>query len=114
MRTPLVGLLWVCLVYGTTPVHAQTESEIDVLRAELAQMKVDYESRIALLEKRLDEAELKATESVPVTVPAATHMAEQTSSRQFEPYAGAMTDSNNSMIQTFFRRQYHGLWCWYQ
>ncbi len=60
MRTSSLGILWVCLTCSALPVVAQTESELDVLRAELAQMRADYESRIAQLEKRLDEAEQKA------------------------------------------------------
>jgi hypothetical protein len=60
MRTLPLGILWVCLISTTAPVPAQTESEIDVLRAELAQMRADYEARIVQLEQRLDAAEQKA------------------------------------------------------
>ena len=60
MRTLPLGILWVCLISTAAPLHAQPESEIDVLRAELAQMRADYEARIAQLEQRLDAAEQKA------------------------------------------------------
>jgi hypothetical protein len=62
MRTLPLGILWVCLIITAAPVPAQTKSEIDVLRAELAQMRADYEARIAQLEQRLDAAEQKAAE----------------------------------------------------
>lgn len=96
MRTPLLGILWVYLVCSTIPVHAQTESEIDALRFELAQMRADYESRIAMLEKRLDEAEQKAADSQAASRPAENQLAEEPVSRQPEPYAGGMADSNNN------------------
>ncbi len=57
MRNLPLGILWVCLISIAAPVPAQTESEIDILRAELAQMRADYAARIAQLEKRLDAAE---------------------------------------------------------
>ncbi len=60
MRTLQLGFLWVCLISVTIPALGQSQSEIDILRDELAQMRADYESRIAQLEHRLDEAEQKA------------------------------------------------------
>ncbi len=60
MRTLSTGFLWVCLVIITSPALGQTESEIDILRVELAQMRADYEARITLLEQRLDDAEQRA------------------------------------------------------
>ncbi len=65
MRTLPLGILWVCLISTAAPVPAQTESEIDVLRAELAQMRADYEARIVQLEQRLDAAEQKAENNKP-------------------------------------------------
>ena len=59
MRTLTLSILWVCLISTAAPLLAQPESEIDVLRAELAQMRADYEARIAQLEQRLDAAEQK-------------------------------------------------------
>ncbi len=63
MRTLTLGVLWVCLMSSAAPALAQTESELDALRAELAQMRADYELRIAQLEKRLDEAETASRRS---------------------------------------------------
>jgi hypothetical protein len=54
MRTMALGVLWVCLISSAAPVLAHTESEIDALRAELTQMRTDYELRIAQLEQRLE------------------------------------------------------------
>ena len=42
MQTKAIGFLWVCLISSAAPVLAQTESEIDILRAEVAQMRADY------------------------------------------------------------------------
>jgi len=61
MRTLYLGFLWACLFGTTMPALAQPESEIDILRTELAQMRADYELRIAQLEQRLDAAEQNAT-----------------------------------------------------
>ena len=60
MRTLAFGILWACLMSTTTPALAQQQSEIDILREELTEMRADYESRIARLEQRLDAAEKKA------------------------------------------------------
>ncbi len=60
MRTLFIGLASACLFFGSAPAWA--EAEIDALRAELKQMKADYETRIAELEKRLDAAERKSAE----------------------------------------------------
>jgi len=62
MRTLHLGIIWACLLCTTASALAQPESELDALRAELAQMRADYESRIAQLEERLDAAEQKAAE----------------------------------------------------
>ena len=62
MRTLLFVIFWACLLCTVAPALAQTESELDALRAELAQMRADYESRIAQLEERLDAAERKVAE----------------------------------------------------
>ena len=55
MRTLTLGIFSVCLVAVAAPVLAQPTSEIDILRAEIARMRADYESRIDLLEQRIDE-----------------------------------------------------------
>jgi len=62
MRTLSLGILWVCLASTALPAAAQPDPELEALRAELKQMRTDYESRIAQLEERLDAAEQKAAE----------------------------------------------------
>jgi len=62
MRTLSLGILWVCLAGTALPAMAQSDPELEALRAELRQMRADYESRIAQLEERLDAAEKKAAE----------------------------------------------------
>ena len=96
MRTMALGVLWVCLISSATPVLAQTESEIDALRAELAQMRADYELRIAQLEQRLDEAEEKAAGQQAVSPQSDYQPASQSDQWQPEPYAGQMTNSGNN------------------
>jgi len=66
MRTLQQGFLWVCLISITIPALGQSPSEIDILREELAQMRADYQSRIAQLELRLDQAEQKAQQQQAV------------------------------------------------
>ncbi len=63
MRMITLGMLWSCIVLSPPPVFAQSGngSEIDALRGELAAMRADYETRIALLEQRLDAAEQNVT-----------------------------------------------------
>jgi len=96
MRTMALGVLWVCLISSATPVLAQTESEIDALRAELAQMRADYELRIAQLEQRLDEAEEKAAGQQAVSPQSDYQPASQSDQWQPEPYVGQMTNSGNN------------------
>ena len=96
MRTPVLGILWVCLISSTTPALAQDETEIDALRAELAQMRADYELRIAQLENRLDEAEERAAGQQTTTVQAEGQEAKQADSWQPDPYAEQMSDGGNN------------------
>lgn len=77
MRNLGYRVLWVCLVSAALPNMALAESETDLLRAELAQMRIDYESRIAQLEQRLDEAERTAEQSTVTT--------QQNSQSQYAP-----------------------------
>lgn len=96
MRTPVLGILWACLISSTTPVLAQNETELDVLRTELAQMRADYESRIAHLEKRLDEAEKNASAQQASTVQAESLEQAQAEPWQPDPYAGQTSNSGNN------------------
>ena len=109
MRTKALGVLWVCLISSAAPVLAQTESEIDALRAELAQMRVDYELRIDQLEQRLDEAEKNAARQQAASLPQENPPAPQSDQWQPEPYAGQMTNSgdntSNPAIGVIFQGQ---------
>ena len=96
MRTPVLGVLWLCLLYSTAPALAQTESELDVLRAELAQIRADYESRIAQLEKRLDEAEKKASNQPTVGVQTDSQLTKQPDPWQPDPSSGQMVNTGNN------------------
>lgn len=59
MRIISLGMLWACFLSHPVSSLAQSgnPSAIEQLRAELMAMRNDYESRIAMLEKRLNEAE---------------------------------------------------------
>ena len=96
MRTMALGVLWICLISSAAPVLAQTESEIDALRAELTQMRTDYELRIAQLEQRLDEAEKKAAGQQAASLPPENPPASQSDQWQAEPYAGQMINSGDN------------------
>ena len=109
MRTKVLGILWVCLISSAAPVLAQTESEINALRAELAQMRADYELRITQLEQRLDEAEKKAAGQQAASPPTENQPASQANEWQVEPYVGQMIDSgdntSNPAIGVIFQGQ---------
>jgi len=109
MRTPVLGILWLCLVCSAAPALAQTESELDALRAELAQMRADYESRIAQLEERLDAAENKADAQRPATVQTGSGQMSLPDSWRPAPSIEPMTDSNrnasNPAIGVIFQGQ---------
>lgn len=109
MRTLALGVIWVCLMSSAIPALAQTESELDALRAELAQMRADYELRIAQLEKRLDEAEKQAADQPVVSVQPENRVPPQPDPWQPDPYAGQMADSaansSNPAIGVIFQGQ---------
>jgi len=109
MRTPVLGILWVCLVSSTVPAFAQNESELDILRAEIAQMRADYELRIAQLEDRLDEAEKRAAIQQNTTVQAESLATEKVDSWQPDPYAEQMLvgkeNASNPAIGVVFQGQ---------
>jgi hypothetical protein len=75
---------------------SQTESEIDALRAELAQMRADYESRIALLEQRLDDAEKKAATHKETSALVAKQNDGQADSWQPDPNASQTRSDGDS------------------
>ncbi|MDX2416464.1 MAG: hypothetical protein QNK19_03280 [Xanthomonadales bacterium] len=96
MRKPTLGILWACLICTAVPALAQTESELDVLRAELAQMRADYESRIAQLEKRLDEAEKEAGDQQATTMQTEAPLTKPADPWQPDPSAGQVLSSGNN------------------
>ena len=69
MRTLLLCFAYACFLTGAGLAQAEPGSELDALRAELAQMRADYEARIADLERRLDAAEQQAA-AAPAPKPA--------------------------------------------
>ncbi len=99
MRLSFRCILWLCLMGTMGPALAQSQSEIDLLRAELAQMRSDYESRIAQLEQRLDAAEKQASEQ----------QAQQSSSWQAEAEKSTLVSSGdnsfNPAIGVIFQAQ---------
>ena len=109
MRTPLLGILWVCLISSTIPAFAQNETELDILRAEIAQMRADYELRIAQLEDRLDEAEKRAAIQKNNTIQAESLATEPADSWQPDPYAEQMLvgkeNASNPAIGVVFQGQ---------
>jgi len=96
MRTLAFGIFWACLMSTATPVLAQQQTEMEILRAELAQMRVDYESRIAQLEQRLDAAEKKAIVQQTTPVQITKQTVEEENPWQPDPYASQVRDDGNS------------------
>ena len=109
MRTIFFGILWISLVCSGTPAMAQNEAELDALRTELAQMRADYELRIAQLEKRLDEAERKASEQQDASTQTEPQMQDQANPWKPDPYTGQMAESginaSNPAIGVVFQGQ---------
>jgi len=109
MRTLPLGILWACLISTAAPVLAQAESEIDLLRAELAEMRADYEARIEHLEQRLDAAEQRTQEQQTAAVQAAGSTTAQAKSWQPEPsvnqMAGNTDRSSNPALGVIFQGQ---------
>ena len=109
MRFLPPGILWACLICLATPVLAQTESEIDILRAELARMRTDYESRIAQLEQRLDAAERRTDEQQAASAQAASQLVPQADTWQPDASTSQMTgdgiNSSNPAIGVIFQGQ---------
>ena len=66
MRSLAHCIIWSFILFATS-VTAQSDSELDLLRKEIAQMRADYESRIEQLEQRLDEAERQANDQLSDT-----------------------------------------------
>ena len=109
MRTTFFGVLWISLICSGTPAMAQNEAELDALRTELAQMRADYELRIAQLEKRLDEAERKASEQQDASTQTEPQMQDQANPWKPDPYTGQMAESginaSNPAIGVVFQGQ---------
>jgi len=109
MRTLALSILWACLLCTSTAAPAQAESELDILRAELAQMRSDYELRIAELEQRLDAAEQKADEQQAVATQQTAQPAPQSDPWQPDTAAGQPTGGgsglNNPDLGVIFQGQ---------
>lgn len=105
MRTLPYGILWVCLISTAAPALAQPESELDALRAELAQMRADYELRIGLLEQRLNAAEQKAGEQIPAPTQHAPHPDPWQPDPSVSQMAGGGNYSSNPDIGVIFQGQ---------
>lgn len=101
-------LLLACFMSVPTAVFAQStsQSEIDLLKQELSQIRNDYEKRIQQLEKRLDEAEQKVavTESTVESV-AARQDEQDFSPVAVAPSAGGNTSRFNPAIGVVFQGQ---------
>jgi len=70
-RPLLLPLACVALAASPVAADAETDSEMEALRAEIRQMRQEYENRIADLEARLDAAENEAREAAAATPAAA-------------------------------------------
>ncbi len=62
-RSIYTGVLMACCITMTTP--AQAQDGLSLLRAEVAQMRADYEARISALERSLEIAEETAAKAPP-------------------------------------------------
>jgi len=89
MRTLSFISLFICLAGTVTSPGAQTVSELDLLREEIARMRAEYETRIAQLEQRLDQAEQRAARALEAGEDA-------TAARQAEPVPSQPAGSNSS------------------
>jgi len=99
MRTLKFFFTGIVLLSIAANVTAQSESEIELLRAELAQMRSDYEARIEQLENRLDAAERKAASQELVNAqqaepPVTRSGAEETPAVITQATAAAVPSSN--------------------
>ena len=109
MRIIYLGMLWACLISSPVALFAQTgnESEIAQLRAELAAIRADYESRIEMLEKRLDEAEREAAASQQTVESIASRQAQQAvqPAPTSAPGAGSNNNAFNPAVGVIFQGQ---------
>jgi len=109
MRIIVLGMLWTCLISNPVILFAQTgnESEIEQIRAELAAMRADYESRIEMLEKRLDEAEKETATSQQAVESIASRQAEQAVQPVATgmPSAGSNDNAFNPALGVIFQGQ---------
>lgn len=106
MRTLPLAILWACLISIPAPVMGQSESEIDLLRAELAQMRKDYEIRIEQLEQRLDAAEQKAAGQQTAQSPGQTDAWQPVLTET--QATGATNNSSNPALGVIFQGQAWG------
>lgn len=62
----------VAIALGASPAQAAGEPELAEIRAQIQQLRTQYESRIQALEQRLKDAEARATAPPPAPLPAAS------------------------------------------
>ena len=111
MRNLSFGIFWVCLMCTATTALAQPESELDALRDELAQMRAEYESRIALLEERLDEAERKAEDQQAIATQQTIQASSTQDNWQPEPSSHQMASQGNNTSNPALGVIFQG-WAW--
>src|SRR6478609_8207487 len=72
MKTYLLTIVMLLALFQLTPVRAQTpaspDSEVESIRKEMQQMRVDYEQRIQALEARLQKVEATAVTNAVTNV----------------------------------------------
>lgn len=92
MKTLRPFMLFACMFLYCVPATAEQQepSEIDALRQEIRQMRIDYESRIADLEARLDAAEQTAAENTEIETQQSAYQPE---TRQADTYSSPQTVS---------------------
>jgi hypothetical protein len=79
MNHTSIAVLAACGLLASIPIsaHADTNADLNALRAEIAQMKKAYEQRIESLEKRLTQTEVVSTEAKTVAESTQTKVARQ-------------------------------------
>ncbi len=104
MRTRIKGILAVCLLTNHLSAPARDTvtagGDIEQLRAEFNQLREDYQSRIAELERRLEVAETRASQAVE----SSQRLARETL-QSFAPGPGGSNNAFNPAIGVIFQGQ---------
>jgi hypothetical protein len=98
MRNLQLIMIGACLISIAIPSLAQSEPELNALRDELRQLRTDYETRIAELERRLEIAEQKTDKQQVATTQDTVHgvTAPQTVQTDQSQVAAASTQNNRT------------------